>query len=106
VVFEYLELLPTLGTGVIVHFHDIFSPKHYLKRFLVNNVLFWNEQYLLEAFLSQNDKWIILGALNYLHHRHYEKLKSVAPLLTPDKEPSSFYIQRTPRDPARAQTVS
>jgi hypothetical protein len=94
VVFEYLELLPILKKGVIVHIHDIYSPRNYLKRLLADNVLFWNEQYLLEAFLSQNDKWKILGALNYLHHNHYEKLKPVAPFLTPDREPSSFYIQR------------
>jgi hypothetical protein len=61
---------------------------------LVDKAVFWNEQYLLEAFLSQNDKWKITGALNYLHHNHYEELKSVAPFLTPDREPSSFYIQR------------
>ena len=101
VVFEYLELLPVLKRGVIVHLHNIFSPRNYLKRFLVDSLRFWNEQYLLEAFLSQNDKWKVLGALNYLHHNHYEKLKSVAPFLTPDREPSSFYIQRIDREPVR-----
>jgi predicted O-methyltransferase YrrM len=94
VVFEYLELLPILKVGVIVHIHDIFSPRNYLREMLVDKAVFWNEQYLLEAFLSQNDKWKITGALNYLHHNHYEELKSVAPFLTPDREPSSFYIQR------------
>ena len=29
VLFEYLELLPQLNKGVIVHVHDIFSPKNY-----------------------------------------------------------------------------
>jgi hypothetical protein len=94
VLFEYLELLPMLEHGVIVHFHNIFSPRNYLKSFILDNVRFWNEQYLLEAFLSQNDNWKVVGALNYLHHNHYEELKHVAPFLTPDREPSSFYIQR------------
>jgi hypothetical protein len=94
VLFEYLELLPTLKKGVIVHVHDIFSPKNYLRQWLVDEVLFWNEQYLLEAFLSHNSSWKIIGALNYLHHNHYEKLKSIAPFLTPDKEPGSFYIRK------------
>ena len=31
VVFEYLELLPTLNKGVIVHVHDIFSQGIILK---------------------------------------------------------------------------
>ena len=94
VLFEYLELLPILNKGVIVHVHDIFSPKNYLKQWLEDEVRFWNEQYLLEAFLSHNSNWKIIGALNYLHHNHYEKLKSVASFLTPDREPGSFYIQR------------
>lgn len=94
VVFECLELLPILSKGVIVHVHDIYSPRNYLEESLANNVLFWNEQYLLEAFLSQNISWKIIGALNYLHHTYYEKLKSVAPFLTPDREPCSLYIQR------------
>lgn len=94
VLFEYLELLPSLNKGVIVHVHDIFSPKNYFKEWLEDEVKFWNEQYLLEAFLSYNSSWKIIGALNYLHHNHYEKLKSVARFLTPDREPGSFYIQR------------
>lgn len=95
VLFEYLQLLPSLNKGVIVHIHDIFSPKNYLKQWLQDEVLFWNEQYLLEAFLSHNSSWSIVGSLNHLHHNHYEKLKSVAPFLSPESEPGSFYIQKT-----------
>ncbi|MFL2809065.1 MAG: class I SAM-dependent methyltransferase [bacterium] len=95
VLFEYLELLPSLNTGVIVHVHDIFSPKNYLKQWLQDEVKFWNEQYLLEAFLSHNNSWKIVGSLNYLHHNHYDKLNSVAPFLTPEREPGSFYIQKS-----------
>lgn len=94
VLFEYLELLPTLKSGVIVHIHDIFSPKNYLKEWLKDDIRFWNEQYLLEAFLTENSRWKIIGALNYLHHNHYDALKSVAPFLFPEREPGSFYIQK------------
>ncbi len=95
VLFEHLELLPSLNKGVIVHIHDIFSPKNYHKRWLQDEVRFWNEQYLLEAFLSNNSSWRVVGALNYLHHNHFDRLKSVAPFLTPEREPGSFYIQKT-----------
>ena len=94
VVFEYLEVLPTLCKGVIVHVHDIFSPKDYLQGWLEEDVRFWNEQYLLEAFLSHNADWKVIGALNYLRHHHYDRLKAVAPFLSPDREPGSFYIQK------------
>lgn len=95
VLFEFLELLPTLNKGVIVHIHDIRSPRNYLHEWLVDEVRLWNEQYILEAFLTQNRSWKIIGAINYLRHNYYGRLQAVAPHLTPSREPGSFYIQRT-----------
>ena len=95
VLFEYLELLPSLGQGVIVHVHDIFSPADYPETWIKEEVKFWNEQYLLEAFLTSNSDWKIIGALNYLHRHHYQKLKAKCPFLTPVRNPGSFYIQKT-----------
>ena len=94
VLYEYLELLPSLKAGVIVHIHDIFSPHDYLKQWVVDEVKFWNEQYLLEAFLTNNKEWKIIGALNYLHHTHYNELKLTCPFLNDKREPGSFYIQK------------
>lgn len=94
VLYEYLELLPNLNKGVIVHIHDIFSPRDYLKQWIVDEVKFWNEQYLLEAFLTGNREWKVIGALNYLHHSYFDKLKQTCPFLTKEREPGSFYIQK------------
>lgn len=44
--------------------------------------------------LKQNNSQEIIGAINYLHHNHYGELKSVAPLLEPDREPGSFFIRK------------
>ncbi len=94
VLFEYLELLPSLSKGVIVHIHDIFSPKDYRDDWMRKEVKFWNEQYLLEAFLTSNRDWKIIGALNFLHHNYFENLRDKCAFLTPDREPGSFYIQK------------
>jgi hypothetical protein len=94
VLFEFLELLPSLKKGVIVHIHDIFSPKDYLRQWVIDEVRLWNEQYLLEAFLTSNKDWKVIGALNYLHHSHFEQLKAKCPRLTRDREPGSFYIEK------------
>jgi len=94
VLFEYLELLPSLNQGVIVHVHDIFSPRNYPEKWLKDEVRFWNEQYLLEAFLSHNSAWKVVGALNYLKHNHYDRLAAVAPFLSPEREPGSFYLRK------------
>jgi hypothetical protein len=105
VLFEYLQLLPMLNVGVIVHIHDIFSPRDYPAEWIVDEVRFWNEQYLLEAFLTSNSDWKIIGALNFLRHRHYDELKAACPFLTEDREPGSFYIQRVDRTPHTVPTL-
>jgi hypothetical protein len=94
VLFEYLELLPSLNNGVIVHVHDVFSPKDYIKEWIENDMRLWNEQYLLEAFLTCNQDWKIVGALNFLKHGHFDALKDKCPFLTENREPGSFYIEK------------
>ncbi len=97
VLFEYLTLLPSLSPGVIVHVHDIFTPKDYLTGW-INNASFWNEQYLLEAFLTHNDRYKVIGALNYLMHHHSDMLSAKCPVLQQDREngierePGSFWL--------------
>jgi hypothetical protein len=54
VAFLYLEVLPRLAPGVLVHIHDIFLPFNYPMQWLQRRY-FWNEQYLLHAFLIHND---------------------------------------------------
>jgi len=97
VLFEFLSLLPRLTEGVVVHVHDIFSPRDYLDSWVKGEVKLWNEQYLLEAFLTCNSQWKIIGALNYLTHNHYEAFSRTCPYLARDREPGSFYIERHSR---------
>ncbi|MGZ3871586.1 MAG: class I SAM-dependent methyltransferase [Mucilaginibacter sp.] len=96
VLFEYLEILPILNPGVIVHIHDIFMPKDYLDEWIYNHFL-WNEQYLLEAFLTFNEKYRIIGALNYLSHNYKKEFSDKCPIFAqqPGREPGSFWIVKT-----------
>jgi hypothetical protein len=90
---EYLEIFPLLASGVYIHIHDIFTPKDYLNKWICDDILFWNEQYLLEALLSNTNRYEIVGSLNHLKHHYYEELKSVCPYLNNNCEPASFYIR-------------
>lgn len=94
VVFEYLQLLPILKPGVLIHIHDIFTPRDYLDEWIRDGVNYWNEQYLLEAFLTFNNTFEVVSAVNFLKNNHYEKLAHCCPYLTPDREPASFWIRR------------
>jgi hypothetical protein len=94
VVFEFLELLPRLRSGVIVHVHDIFSPRDYPDDWVRREMRLWNEQYLVEAFLTGQRQWRVLAALNLLFHEHYPALRARCPALTSGDRPSSLYLQR------------
>lgn len=95
VLHEFLEALPRLSPGVLVHIHDIFTPKHYPDSWLKDRVLFWNEQYLVEAMLSGNNSWEILLALNFLRNHSFACLQGAAPHLEQRRQPASLYIRRT-----------
>lgn len=94
VLYEYLEILPSLNPGVIIHVHDIFSPKDYLNEWIYSRIL-WNEQYLLEAYLSNNKGIKVIGSLNYLFHNHPKEFISKSPIMAKEKnrEPGAFWMQ-------------
>ena len=79
VLFEYLELLPTLKPGVLIHVHDIFTPRDYPDEWVYKNHCLWNEQYLLEALISFNSGFRIIGALNYLAHNYRNEFAGKCP---------------------------
>lgn len=94
VLFEYLTVLPILRKGVLVHFHDIFTPKDYLDDWIIKEKKFWNEQYLLEAFLTSNEDYRIIGLLNYLSHNYFKEFSKCCPIFEnqANREQGSFWI--------------
>ena len=93
VLYEYLEVIPMLNPGVFVHVHDIFSPRDYPETWLKTDVKFWNEQYLLEALLSNSNRYKVVASLNYLAKDYFEELKKVCPHLNAKHEPAAFYFE-------------
>jgi len=98
--FEFLEILPRLRPGVLVHIHDIFIPREYPEQWIRNNRWFWSEQYLLEAFLAFNRAFEVVWAGRYMHLRHSQALgaafRSYQPAngLSERSWPASFWIRR------------
>lgn len=94
VCFEYLELLPTLRPGVIVHVHDIFLPFEYPEEWIRART-FWTEQYLLQAFLAFNSEFETLLAVHYLATHHRRELAHTAPIFAQSgARPGSFWLRR------------
>ncbi len=95
VICEILQILPRLKPGVWVHVHDIFTPRDYLEVWLRDERRLWNEQYLLEAWISGNASVEIVCALNWLKHNHFEELAAACPqlALNPQTEPGAFWMR-------------
>lgn len=74
-----LDILPRLKKGVIIHLHDIYIPYEYTQWWITEQLEFWNEQYLVQAFLAFNDHFQILMAINYLRKHHVETLQKTFP---------------------------
>lgn len=94
VLFEYFEVLPALKKGVIIHIHDIFSPRHYLKDWTHTEYRFWNEQYLLESFLCYNNSFEILFSLNYLKNDYFADIVPVLKNITMASNSASFWLKK------------
>jgi len=93
VTYLILEVLPRLQPGVVVHIHDIFLPWNMPKKWVKELHLFWNEQYMLLAFLQGNRDFEVLLASQYLAVRHPERLKEAFPNLSIPRG-ASFWIRR------------
>jgi hypothetical protein len=91
--YLFLEVMPRLKPGVIVHVHDIFLPFDYRRDWVLDEFRFWTEQYLLQAFMMFNSEFEVLMANSYLNHYHQEDLKAAFPNL-PSWEGGSFWIRR------------
>lgn len=93
---EVAEIYPRLKPGVLVQIHDIFTPRDYPHRWVIEERRIWNEQYLLEAFLCDNQRYEIVCALNWLANDHRDLLRKACPILLDSvpNQPGSFWMRR------------
>jgi len=92
----FFEILPRLKPGVLIHFHDIFLPWEYPRQWVKDLKIFWNEQYLLLAFLMFNDVFKPLLANHYLLREHLTALQRTFPFLPRWDKAGSFWLRRLP----------
>lgn len=93
--YEYLEILPRLDKGVLIHAHDIFLPAEYPKEWVLKQYWFWTEQYLLQAFLTCNESFEVLWAGSYMHLKHPDKLEAAfSSYKRGERWPGSFWMRK------------
>ena len=91
----YLHVLPRIRKGGLVHAHDIFLPADYPKEHVLHGHYFWNEQYLLQAFLSFNSTFEVVWASSFMHLNHPKELHKAFSSYNTKALPASFWIRRT-----------
>jgi predicted O-methyltransferase YrrM len=74
--YTLFTILPLLKPGVLIHFHDIFYPFEYPKKWVYAGFN-WNEVYLLRGFLSHNSDYSIEIFSHYLHSMYPEAFSNM-----------------------------
>ncbi|MBS1887189.1 MAG: class I SAM-dependent methyltransferase [Actinobacteria bacterium] len=92
--YVVLDVLPTLASGVIVHFHDIFLPWEYPREWFESMGYFWAEQYLIQAFLAFNGDFEVLIPANAVAVEHPDRLARAIPSFVPGRRPGALWLRR------------
>lgn len=79
VCYELFQILPALKRGVHVHFHDVFWPFEYPRKWAVEESRSWNELYLLRAFLYNSEEWKITFFNDYFARFEAPLISSLHP---------------------------
>jgi len=99
--YLFLDVIPRLRPGVIIHIHDIGFPNEYPKIYSTNEAFrqFWTEQYLLQSFLCFNRDFEIMLAMSSIMTAHSELFRELFRFYDPRLHrltSSSFWMRRAP----------
>jgi len=67
-VYLYLNIIPSLNPGVLIHIHDIFLPYDYPYDWMLERGMRYTEQYLVQTMLTLEGQFEVLWAGHYLQH--------------------------------------
>jgi len=95
--YEIFDVVPRLKVGALVHWHDIMIPMDYSKAWIESGNMFWNESYMVHAFMLHNKYFKIIWSSRYMQINYPDKLSNTFEYFVPgdpDQQLSSFWIER------------
>lgn len=95
--YEILNIVPRLKVGSLVHWHDIMIPIDYSKVWIESGNMFWNESYMVHAFMLHNKCFRVIWASKYMQLNYPNQLRNTFTYFNPedpDQQLSSFWIER------------
>lgn len=93
--YIFLEILPRLRSGVLIHIHDIFFPNDYPEMWIKEKNFFWNEQYVLQAFLIGNTMFNVQFCAPYIGKQFTEQMMNIFPDYSLGMGGGSFWMKRS-----------
>lgn len=97
VCFEFLEILPRLADGVLVHVHDIRWPFEYPREWSIDENRAWNEAQFLRAFLLGNRAYRVEMFNDWMVRFERELVASTVPDF-PKSPSGSIWLRKVPAD--------
>ncbi len=92
----FFNILPKIKKGVWIHFHDIFYPFELPQHWILQNSRYWNESYVLRAFLMNNDSYEVKLFNSMLHKKHRSWFEKEMPeCLIDENDTGSIWIKKT-----------
>ena len=88
----FFKILPYINSGVYIHFHDVFYPFEYPKKWIYEGIA-WNEDYILRAFLQYNNAFKIIFFNTFLEHFYEDRFINEIPLCMKNKG-GSIWIKK------------
>jgi hypothetical protein len=97
--YLFLDVLPRLNPGVMVHIHDIPLPAEYPETYARNPSfrVYWTEAYLLQAFLAFNTAFEVRLAMTWMHMTQPGQFEAAFPHHVDEPrrlDGSGFWIER------------
>jgi hypothetical protein len=92
--FLFLEVIPALAPGVLVHVHDIYLPEDYPREWNVDRGFLYTEQYLLQALLCHSSGFEVVWPGRWvIQERRAELAACLGPEADLDRH-CSFWLRR------------
>lgn len=94
VIHLLLGALPQVAPGVVIHIHDFYRPFEYPRALMEVFGAYWQEHYLVQAFLCLNGDFDVLCANHALLRCRADDVKGWLPGLDEYAQPSSLWLRR------------
>jgi len=93
--YIFFDVFPVLKPGVLIHIHDIFFPFELPPKWILEEKFFWNEIYILRAFLMNNNDYEIVMFNSFVQRNQKKWFETNMPIcLKGDEFTGSIWLRK------------